>query len=857
MKKALPISFLLLVAVFFLIPSQVQAQTCPPLGTNVAANFDRENLELIANQANCSGPIPITVIITPVLVENPNLLLEIQNNLKEFNFDPTWRPWGSVDPNNTAEMQTWINAFNLLNIGQLQAWNEWNRYTEVSRIDPARDAQVIQALINAKRAGQISIPIGNTPLDLLNYTDMNYRDYWSKFNQACPNCLTQLDFIVSNVYAPSQYNPNSVNEFLQVWKGELDYLKSLGVNLSNKFFVISEAGLAPGAYTNFEQRKTDTILFAQTLEAAILKNPELFPDLSQITFLLMNDATGEQFLIYRVCDETGCYWKVDLYLVYNINVPGARSYRCKPEQIIPGDTTSRPVYPCSACYSFCDACNQTNLLTDSCAQAFKATRNVSYKHNEGAPCGGQHWVTKSWSGMVTIDPNSVTVPFAGKKEEEDEEKYLADYLEGTNELYKYYSKYWLDWVNHAGVFRKLTPMQYQNQLKKQMVERAKATLESEGRIQESAIHDYKVKYLGRICWDVPLLGDAFLALLHKVAEEADIPIPGLGRFISFVSEKASERTHYCVFDSVLARIIQVVLWDLNHHPLVPIRIAYRYWGGSEVPLSSLDTHLPPEPDEENYAENWDKWKTAEKRKWGNLWEVVPMFTREDTLDEITPYASLRPDDEFTLSETKAEFPHLARLYETADKIQKILLPKEGAALAENSNSQGFILAQACGLPDPAPVVDLCQKPALTDPNENDPICCDQIKGELTAKDKFVNEHYEECYRYQCDEEGICEWVFNASCNDTETKTVFREIGISLKEPYLGEIWRKTAGLPFGLFNIFRLYQTPEFPELDAASEIKYSFSPGKAEPEEGQFYFPYLGGVQIAKDWVVRSLFPY
>jgi hypothetical protein len=197
------------------------------MGTNIAANFDRENLEFIARNANCEGPIPITVIITPALVQNPALLVQVQKDLKNLGFYPTWRPWGYVDPN-SPEFQDWLNAFSYLEIGQLQAWNEWNRYTEVPRIDPVRDAQIIQALIDARNAGLIHIPIGNTPLDIFNRTDMWYQDYWNQFVQACPNCLNQLDFLAFNVYTRGQLGPNSPQEFFDVLPERPDFFRDLG-----------------------------------------------------------------------------------------------------------------------------------------------------------------------------------------------------------------------------------------------------------------------------------------------------------------------------------------------------------------------------------------------------------------------------------------------------------------------------------------------------------------------------------------------------------------------------------------------------------------------------------------------------
>lgn len=671
MKKIIPFCYfaiLLYCFVKFLFPSPAYAAPCPPLGTNIAANFDRENLEWLAQHANCTGPIPITVIITPAMVQNPNILIDIQNNLRELNFNPTWRPWGFVDPDNTQELNAWIDAFSHLEIGQLQAWNEWNRYKEAGTLDPARDAKVIQALINARNQGLINIPIGNTPLDLLNYTDMNYRDYWTRFNQACPNCLNQLDFIVSNVYAPSRYGPNSVNEFLNVWLGELNFLRSLGVNLTNKFFIISEAGLAPGAYANFEERLRDTLLFAQALEAAILANPNLFPGLNQITFLLMNDDTGIIYLIYRECDDQGnCVWKVREYLAYNFNVPGSpftsiASLQCNPKSS--GARDSRP--------DACDPCNATSYLSSSCATTFTVNDAVSYERWEGNP-DEPHCVIEDWGGTVVIDPSSTTIPFVGKKEGENEQLYLADYFEGTHEYYEDYPQYWLDWVNHAGVYRKLTPMGYQDELKKDMVERAQKTVDSGGELMPGGVHDYQLRYDGRLCWDSPLWADTLIAIMTNLG------VPN-----NEIPEKLAEYAHYCLFkdnpakEGVVNTIkgilaispIKINYWDTDSVGLTFLGIGQKYT------LTDLKGNFPPEPDEKDYVEKWQEWKDSE---WGRLWEVIPLFSRNDTPGYINPLLGWKSKDSPKSIPSEIEkVPHLARLFEESLELNELLLP-EGTA----------------------------------------------------------------------------------------------------------------------------------------------------------------------------------
>ena len=725
MKKIIPycyLAILLYCFIKFLFPSPVFAAPCPPLGTNIAANFDRENLEWIANHANCDGPIPITVIITPAMVQNPNILIDIQNNLGELNFNPTWRPWGFVDPDNTQELNAWIDTFSLLEIGQLQAWNEWNRYKEAGTLDPVRDARVVQALINARNQGLINIPIGNTPLDLLNYTDMNYRDYWRKFNQACPGCINQLDFIVSNVYAPSQYGPNSVNEFLNVWLGELNFLRSLGVNLDNKFFIISEAGLAPGAYANFEERLRDTLLFAQALEAAILADPNLFPGLDQITFLLMNDDTGVIYLIYRECDDQGiCVWKVREYLEYNFNVPGSpfssfSSLLCEPQST--GDRDSRP--------DACDPCNKTSYLTQSCATSFTVNDTVKYERREGAK-EEPHCVEPDWSGTVIIDASNTTIPFVGKKwvegdinSREDEQKYLADYFEGTDEYYQTYDiQVGIPFFggktafhgtnttllpNYQGVFRKLTPMEYQDQLKVEMVKRAQKTVDSGGELEPGGIHNYNVAYKPRLCWDLPFFGEAAIEFARRIAGEMELKFGPVETNTSDLFSFMASISHYCLYnfggdDKKLDLALGAIDSFNNTMDLIgPLGNLFKIQtegkiDGVEKPLTDLAGNFPPDPSEEDYVKKWQEWKDSE---WGRLWEAVPMFSRDDTPGEIEPYYGIKSKDQPQYIPIQIEkVPHLARLFEETLGLNELLLP-EGTAGAPKfvQNQEETSLASA-------------------------------------------------------------------------------------------------------------------------------------------------------------------
>jgi hypothetical protein len=337
----------------------------------------------------------------------------------------------------------------------------------------------------------------------------------------------------------------------------------------------------------------------------------------------------------------------------------------------------------------CDPCNKTSYKTYSCATSFTVYDTVSYEKREGGP-DEPYCVEKDWGGMVVIDPSSTTIPFVGFKGEsvddksDFEQKYLADYFEGTNEYYQDYSQYWLDWVNHAGVSRKLTPMGYQNELKKDMVDRAQKTVDSGGELMPGGVHNYKVNYSGRLCWDLPFLVDAFLTFASSYLDN---------RVIELFKDKA----HFCAYSSDLIPFsldlkgLSMAISTFNQ--IVPfdfLRIST--WGHLDdlsANLTEFDGHFPPDPSEENYLEKWRAWKTSEGGKWFNLWSAVPMFSRNDTPGEIAPYLGRKSADGTTYVPIEIEkVPHLARLFEETLGLNELLLPQGTAGAPKFAQNQG-------------------------------------------------------------------------------------------------------------------------------------------------------------------------
>ncbi len=220
---------------------------------------------------------------------------------------------------------------------------------------------------------------------------------------------------------------------------------------------------------------------------------------------------------------------------------------CEPQST--GDRDSRP--------DACDPCNITSYLAQSCATSFTVNDTVKYERREGAK-EPPHCVEPDWKGTVIIDASNTTIPFVGKKREddiesrEDEQKYLADYFEGTDEYYRSYDvqvagKTIFHGVsstllpNYQGVLRKLTPMEYQDELKKEMVQRAQKTVASGGELEPGGIHNYNVAYKPRICWDFPFLTETIITIAQNIAGIMNLPFDD-------AFDLAHDLAHYCVYN---------------------------------------------------------------------------------------------------------------------------------------------------------------------------------------------------------------------------------------------------------------------------------------------------------------------
>lgn len=686
------------------------------------------------------------------------------------------------------------------------------------------------------------------------------------------------------------------------------------------------------------------------------------------------------------------------------NGPATKAvFTCQPSS--PINDTSRPAE--------CAMCNKGGTTPD-CATTFSVNDTVEILKKQGYECNGQYYVPKTWGGRVNVTANDVTIPFVGKQGQEDEMKYLADYFEGTDEYYRAYkdgSPYLMDKINFAGVNRKLSPMEYQNQVKAAVLARVKNTAVT------NPVSDYPIRYKERVCWDLPILADVFLAFVDK------IPLPGenlpiIGGIVDRFRDPfrfVAQRTHYCYYEkkddknninNVELSLYSAAIDFFNDRiPKPPsFKIVSQKTGPFEAKLSEIKTHQPPKLTDPNYEKAYKNWKTEAGGKWYYLWATVPMSSREDTSGRIKSEAAKKQFDQYNIDknsfkETYSSVPHVARLFEQASNIKKMLtnmatsvLGDKTTLLAQAPTSGGWAMSlsinpptssgegyyqmypfvhldsvpsdcdptlsdngitnisftngscgdigrqitlsigdapksivglngcdsprnymrvgdsysvslvvdgggyscrtsskpgpfslsctmtltqkgfvstcgqgsttpppPACGLAE-APNIPACQKPAITDTNPNDTLCCGTVRANLNAAELIINPDHTPCAEVLPD--GTVR--FNSDCNDPiKDIPVSRKIAVNLDQPLLKQIWDATANPISGIFNYFRPDNYPKFTPLEAKSKDKVSYEydngkgTGTVSPDKGDFYFPYLGGIQQAKEQTVRSLTPY
>jgi hypothetical protein len=211
---------------------------------------------------------------------------------------------------------------------------------------------------------------------------------------------------------------------------------------------------------------------------------------------------------------------------------------------------------------------------------------------------------------------------------------------------------------------------------------------------------------------------------------------------------------------------------------------------------------------------------------------------------------------------------------------------------------------ACLLP-PIPSAEICFEPAISDPNPNDTLCAppigsgfgpgnpdyrnlfavEEVENEWCNKDgwwcKDISD--EDCGNcracYRCVDEyttpRACERCDKCprnppseaiKCCESFTEDVYREIAFATLIPYLGQIYDQMSDPEQGFLNNFRPHDFGKFSEIAAKGNMPWAFmpeanryvSPGSGNTGSGEFYFPWLGGAQLSKEWVsTEALMPF
>ena len=152
-----------------------------------------------------------------------------------------------------------------------------------------------------------------------------------------------------------------------------------------------------------------------------------------------------------------------------------------------------------------------------------------------------------------------------------------------------------------------------------------------------------------------------------------------------------------------------------------------------------------------------------------------------------------------------------------------------------------------------------------DKDKGDNICGQKIIGLI--QNETENPYYDQCGNLQ---DLLPEEIPPECFKPPEEILATKDIGVKISLPQLNEIWSYTSYPTSGFFNIFRPYNIPVFEDIDAATSLSYSYESGDSKtsgvnigngevlPQEGLLFYPHLGGIQKAKEWVVGEvLWPY
>lgn len=285
----------------------------------------------------------------------------------------------------------------------------------------------------------------------------------------------------------------------------------------------------------------------------------------------------------------------------------------------------RPKYTCSTSQQAmkpttfrpapCESCSDPLPPTvDSCGTPFKAFTNGEWCLDDVTPCDSNYTKTFDWGGDIKIDFTQTKVPFAGYGKSDE-----TDSPENPSTV-KYLADYFDGILFYGPGKIKITPGATERVFSEAGVFRKLAPAE----VQD----DYKLAMIGRA---------------HR-------------------SQQFPEREKYPIRDYVVQNP------DPKNHP-----------DCQDKKLTQFITELGKKPmrrsfkSELEYQKALKEWEEKDGGCWRVLWTAVPMFTREDSVGQI--FVQAHSPGTVKNNPFRATFPHLPRLYEVTQALQKLLFPQ--------------------------------------------------------------------------------------------------------------------------------------------------------------------------------------
>lgn len=386
-----------------------------------------------------------------------------------------------------------------------------------------------------------------------------------------------------------------------------------------------------------------------------------------------------------------------------------------------------------------NACDAGYLHSaDSCSNPFAITKKIKIQRNDG-PC-----VQEQWTARIGIDLSAAEVPFFGKNGQEDTSKYLADYLEGVQGIYKNFSDEQTI-EQQTGVVQRLFPEEWQ--CTQRMIQ-----IQMHCDFDPVEIHDYELTN----GVDKGLLSDFCQNRPPECAslEYSDWKLTKAGRLfqtIPLTSREDTGNNYMKIVANLRSSTDSLQVVNANNGPV-----------GVEFPLPQV-------------------------ARLARLTQLVRAA--------VLPFADYKADDE----EENSESLNLDSLEYAGN---------ENDTPVFRVNTSPRTQKDTCDNLAPLPVIDDCDKQGVPDDKKGDNFLCDDdicqpkerytVYVDIKATDKFTNPKYLPCEpELICDnpilcpnpdEHGCCLVPSNPECEDEVEITVYRRIKPTFSFQWLPQSW---------------------------------------------------------------------